>query len=167
MGCHALLQGIFPTQESNPCLLRLLYWQVVFFFFFFTSSATLEAPCCYHSVITALTVLSLDLSGNPRGCVTGGSDALLRAGRRVAQGSAFCLALAGQGLLRFLGCKRSAAAKPASWFPGRSQEPSGWKETGMSVLTWVLPPTFGELWESHFMFQKLQFFRLKTFLKRM
>ena len=27
MGCHALLQGIFPTQESNPHLLRLLHWQ--------------------------------------------------------------------------------------------------------------------------------------------
>ena len=26
--CHALLQGIFLTQESNPCLLRLLHWQV-------------------------------------------------------------------------------------------------------------------------------------------
>ena len=25
VGCHFLLQGIFPTQESNP---RLLYWQV-------------------------------------------------------------------------------------------------------------------------------------------
>ena len=24
MGCHALLQGIFPTQGSNPCL---LHWQ--------------------------------------------------------------------------------------------------------------------------------------------
>ena len=23
-GCHALLQGIFPIQRSNPCLLRLL-----------------------------------------------------------------------------------------------------------------------------------------------
>ena len=22
MGCHALLQGIFPTQGSNPCLLH-------------------------------------------------------------------------------------------------------------------------------------------------
>ena len=83
-------------------------------FCFFTSSATLEAPCCYHSVIIALTVLSPDLSGNPRGCVTGGSDALLGAGRRVAQGSAFCLALAGQGLLRLLGCEKSTAAKPAS-----------------------------------------------------
>ena len=27
-GCHALLQGIFPTQGSNPRLLRLLHWQV-------------------------------------------------------------------------------------------------------------------------------------------
>ena len=28
VGCHALLQGIFPTQESNPHLLHLLDWQV-------------------------------------------------------------------------------------------------------------------------------------------
>ena len=27
VGCHALLQGIFPTQGSNPRLLRLLHWQ--------------------------------------------------------------------------------------------------------------------------------------------
>ena len=25
--CHALLQGIFPTQELNPCLFSLLRWQ--------------------------------------------------------------------------------------------------------------------------------------------
>ena len=25
---HAILQGIFPTQGSNPCLLGLLHWQV-------------------------------------------------------------------------------------------------------------------------------------------
>ena len=25
--CHLLLQGIFPTLESNPCLLCLLHWQ--------------------------------------------------------------------------------------------------------------------------------------------
>ena len=29
VGCHALLQGIFPTQGSNPPLLCLLHWQVV------------------------------------------------------------------------------------------------------------------------------------------
>ena len=28
MVCHALLQRIFPTQGSNPCLLSLLHWQV-------------------------------------------------------------------------------------------------------------------------------------------
>ena len=27
MGCHDLLQGIFPTQGSNPRLLWLLHWQ--------------------------------------------------------------------------------------------------------------------------------------------
>ena len=26
VGCHALLQGIFPTQRSNPHLLCLLHW---------------------------------------------------------------------------------------------------------------------------------------------
>ena len=28
VGCHFLLQRIFSTQDSNPCLLRLLHWQV-------------------------------------------------------------------------------------------------------------------------------------------
>ena len=27
VGCHALLQGLFPTQGLNPHLLRLLHWQ--------------------------------------------------------------------------------------------------------------------------------------------
>ena len=27
VGCHALLQEIFPTQGLNPRLLRLLHWQ--------------------------------------------------------------------------------------------------------------------------------------------
>ena len=27
VGCHFLLPGIFPTQGSNPSLLRLLHWQ--------------------------------------------------------------------------------------------------------------------------------------------
>ena len=27
VGCHALLQGIFPTQGLNPSLLGLLHWQ--------------------------------------------------------------------------------------------------------------------------------------------
>ena len=28
VGCHSLLQGIFPTQGSNPHFLHLLHWQV-------------------------------------------------------------------------------------------------------------------------------------------
>ena len=28
--CHVILQGIFPTQGSNLCLLHLLYWQADF-----------------------------------------------------------------------------------------------------------------------------------------
>jgi len=28
VGCHALLQGIFPTQRLNPCPLCLWHWQV-------------------------------------------------------------------------------------------------------------------------------------------
>ena len=27
LGCHFLLQGVFPTQESNLRLLHLLHWQ--------------------------------------------------------------------------------------------------------------------------------------------
>ena len=27
VGCHFLLQGFFPTQGANPCLLSLLHWQ--------------------------------------------------------------------------------------------------------------------------------------------
>ena len=27
VGCHVLLQGVFPTQGSNSCLLCLLHWQ--------------------------------------------------------------------------------------------------------------------------------------------
>ena len=31
VGGHALLQGIFPTQGSNPHFLRLLHWQVFYY----------------------------------------------------------------------------------------------------------------------------------------
>ena len=27
LGCHFVLQGIFPTQGLNPCFLHLLHWQ--------------------------------------------------------------------------------------------------------------------------------------------
>ena len=31
VGCHFLLQGIFLTQGSNPCLLHLLCWQEILY----------------------------------------------------------------------------------------------------------------------------------------
>ena len=31
VGCHFLLQGIFPTQESNPHLLGLLHWRQILY----------------------------------------------------------------------------------------------------------------------------------------
>ena len=40
VGCHALLQGIFLTQELNMCLLHFLHWQVD------SHWATLETPLC-------------------------------------------------------------------------------------------------------------------------
>ena len=43
-GCHALLQGIFPTQELNPCLLQCPALARGFF----SSSATWEAPPAYQ-----------------------------------------------------------------------------------------------------------------------
>ena len=42
MGNHFLLQGIFPTQGLNPCLLNLLHWQV--------SSFTTSATCVMTDV---------------------------------------------------------------------------------------------------------------------
>ena len=36
VGCHLLLQGIFPTQGLNPSFLLLLHWQV--------ASLTAESP---------------------------------------------------------------------------------------------------------------------------
>ena len=41
VGCHFLLQGIFPPQGLNPHFVRLLYWQVDGFF---ATLATWEAP---------------------------------------------------------------------------------------------------------------------------
>ena len=31
VGCHGLLQEMFQTQGSNPCLLHLLHWQAVLY----------------------------------------------------------------------------------------------------------------------------------------
>ena len=64
-------------------------------------------------------------------------------GGQVARGSAFCLALAGQGLLRLLGYKRSAASCRVpkgsrvsdEAVPGHSVFPS--REHGVSRKFWV------------------------------
>ena len=45
VGFHALLQGIFLTQGSNPCLLRLLHWQAGFL-----PLAPPGKPICKHSI---------------------------------------------------------------------------------------------------------------------
>ena len=38
VGCHSLLEGIFPTQGLNLHLLSLLHWHTAFFFFFFLTT---------------------------------------------------------------------------------------------------------------------------------
>ena len=53
MGCHALLQGIFPVQGSNLCLLCLLHWQVgslplVPDFVFLGSKITADGDCSHE-----------------------------------------------------------------------------------------------------------------------
>ena len=51
--CHALLQGIFLTQELKPGLLRLLHWQAGFF-----TTSCLQRPfpqvCSSESVLNCL-----------------------------------------------------------------------------------------------------------------
>ena len=44
VGCHFLLQGIFPTQGLNLHLLHLLHWQVGFCFCFFSLLCHLGSP---------------------------------------------------------------------------------------------------------------------------
>ena len=44
IGCHFLLQGIFPAQRLNPCLLHLLHWQ------------TDSLPLCHLRFLISLTV---------------------------------------------------------------------------------------------------------------
>ena len=66
VGCHALLQGIFPTQGSNPCLLCLLHCRQIlyllnhwrspfvlqFFFFFLDTHPGVEL--LYHTAALPL-----------------------------------------------------------------------------------------------------------------
>ena len=52
MGCYGLLQGIFPTQGLNRCLLSLLHWQA--------GSLPLAPPG------KPLSVTALGLQGSPK-----------------------------------------------------------------------------------------------------
>ena len=45
VGCHFLLWGIFPTQESNLCLLHLLHWEAGSFYHWDTQEA--QSVSCY------------------------------------------------------------------------------------------------------------------------
>ena len=47
VGCHALLQGIFLTQQGlSLSLFGLLHWRAGLFFIFLTTSTTWEALSC-------------------------------------------------------------------------------------------------------------------------
>ena len=54
VGCHVLLQGIFPTQGSNLCLLQLLHWAGEFF----TTSTTREALMSHNFSFLQLSCLN-------------------------------------------------------------------------------------------------------------
>ena len=60
MGCHVLLQGIFPTQELSLSLLCLLHWQVGFFPLVLPGNPQLlPCTCVSHLVVSS----SLQLHG--------------------------------------------------------------------------------------------------------
>ena len=54
VGCHAFLQGIFPTQGLNPCFLHLLLWQVDSL-----TLALLKKPICNFDPFNFLNLLFL------------------------------------------------------------------------------------------------------------
>ena len=62
-GCHFLLQGIFPTQGSNPHLLHLLHWQEDSLpLCHLGSPHQRKRSFCSLSVSTSLCVALIDLS---------------------------------------------------------------------------------------------------------
>ena len=66
VGCHALLQRIFPTQGLNPHLLSLLHWQVGFFITRITwetqyQNTTLVIKKTWHVALNIANVLFLVL----------------------------------------------------------------------------------------------------------
>ena len=62
-GCHALFQGIFPTPESNPCLLPLLHWPA--------GSLPLVPP---GKPLTTVTRFNLCYKNQSTDCVDKGSE---------------------------------------------------------------------------------------------
>ena len=60
VGCHCLLQGISPTQGSNPYLLGLLYWQADSL-----PRATWKAPDQTHQSLEAFSVVPFNLHSPP------------------------------------------------------------------------------------------------------
>ena len=57
VGCHALLQGIFPTQGSNPGLQHC--WQILYGLRHHTNPANaLQDPCTWRSILLQCSDLS-------------------------------------------------------------------------------------------------------------
>ena len=81
VGSLPLLQGIFLTQESNPCLLHLLHWQADSLPFF-TTSATWE-----HVKVKVAQVVSESSPWNSPGQNTGVDSHFLLQGIFPTQGS--------------------------------------------------------------------------------
>ena len=59
VGCHALLQGIFTTQGSNPGLLCLLHWQQILYHWHHLAPRTVREAT---SVFVIVVVFSLTFS---------------------------------------------------------------------------------------------------------
>ena len=57
VGCHAFLQGIFPIQGLNLCVLSLLHWQAGFF----TTSATWEGRQLKFNILKTRLITSPSL----------------------------------------------------------------------------------------------------------
>ena len=62
--CHFLLQGIFPTQGSNPCLQRLLHWQADSLPVAPPGKPNLLVPCNLEKYFQLSQLLSVSNMGN-------------------------------------------------------------------------------------------------------
>ena len=64
VGCHFLLQGIFPTQGQNPCLLHLLHWQVDSLLLYHLSH--LGSPNTTYSITLSFSIIKYCIFNNFR-----------------------------------------------------------------------------------------------------